>query len=67
MVDYLVQQCTETFEKVKLAKINHAKNKGESKCSFCIVYIVLFWIFFTINVGAIAAYFVYYKYANSNK
>ena len=53
MVDKLVEECTETFEKVKLAKITHAKNKSESKCSFCIVYIVLFWIFFTTNVGVI--------------
>ena len=67
VVDKLVKQCIETIEEVKLAKLTHAKIKSESKCSFCIVYIVLFWIFFTINVGAIAAYFVYYKYANSNK
>ena len=32
----------------------------------CILYIVLFSIFFTINVG-IATYFVYYKYTNRNK
>ena len=26
------------------------------------VYIVLFWIFFTINVGGIGAYFVYFHW-----
>ena len=53
VVDKLVKQCIETIEEVKLAKLTHAKIKSESKCSFCIVYIVLFWIFFTTNVGVI--------------
>ena len=53
MVDKLVEQCIETIEEVKLAKLTHAKNKSESKCSFCVVYIVLFRIFFTTNVGVI--------------
>ena len=37
-----------------------------NKCSSCILYIVLFPITFTINVG-IATYFVYYKYINHSK
>ena len=45
-----------------LVKINSTKCKHNS----CILYVVLFSIFFTINVG-IAAYFVYYKYMNCNK
>ena len=28
---------------------------------------MLFWIFFTINVSGVGAYFVYYKYVNRNK
>ena len=44
-------------KQVKLTKCKH---------SFCILYIVLFSIFFTINIG-IRAYFVYYKYMNRNK
>ena len=36
------------------------------KCNSCILYIVLFSIFFTINLG-IPSYFVYYKYRNRNK
>ena len=31
-----------------------------------VLYIVLFSIFFAINIGA-GAYFVYYKYMNHNK
>ena len=36
------------------------------KCSSCIFYVLLFSIFFTINVG-IATYSAYYKYMNGNK
>ena len=59
LVDKLVDKCTETVEKVKLAKITIVENKNSYKCSSCPVYTVLFWIFFTINVGGIDAYFVY--------
>ena len=48
------------IEEVKIA------GKNKDKCSSCILYIVLFSIFFTINVG-IATYFVYYKHASRNK
>ena len=41
-------------------------DKNECKCNSCVLYIVLFSIFFTINVG-IGAYSVYYKYMNRNK
>ena len=58
MVDKLGDDCTETVdEELKIA--SESKNK-------CILYIVLFSIFFTNNVG-IAASFVYYKYMNHNK
>ena len=43
---------------MKLVKTTLAKNENSLKCSSCIVYIVLFWIFFTINVG-IVIYYVY--------
>ena len=43
-------------------KINSTKCTHNS----CILYIALFSIFFTINIG-IAAYSVYYKYLNRNK
>ena len=55
LVDKLVDECTETFEEVKLAE-----NENSYKCSSCTVYTVLLWIFFTINIGGIGAYFVYF-------
>ena len=51
LVDKLVDECTETVEEVKLAKITLAENENSYNCSSCTVYIVLFWIFFKINVG----------------
>ena len=61
LVDKLIDECDENIdEEVKIL------DKNEDKCSSCILYIVLFSIFFTIDIG-IAAYFVYYKYVNRNK
>ena len=60
LIDKLVDECTETVEEVKLAKITLTENENSYKCSSCTVYIVLFWIFFTINVGGIDAYFIYF-------
>ena len=67
-VDKLVEECTETNEKVKLAKITLAEdeNKRKNKCSTSILYIVLFSIIFTINFW-IGTYLVYYKYMNHDK
>ena len=59
LVAPLIEECIETVEEVKLAKITLAENKSSCKCSSCTVYTVLFWIFFKINVGGIGAYFVY--------
>ena len=58
LVDELVEECTENVEEVKLAKITSAENENKHKHSFCTLYIVLFSILFTINVG-IGTYFVY--------
>ena len=58
LVAPITDECTETIEGVKLAKITLAENESSYKCSSCAV---LFWIFFTINVGGMAAYFVYYN------
>ena len=61
LADTLVDECTENIdEEVKIL------DKNGDKYNSCILYIVLFSIFFTINVG-IGAYFVYYKYMNRNK
>ena len=59
MIDKLVDECTATVEEVKPAIITLAENENSYKCSSCTVYAVLFWIFFTINIGGIGAYFVY--------
>ena len=59
MVNKLVEECNETTDEVKLTE-----NENSYKCNSCILYIVLFSIFFTINVG-IGAYFAYYKYINT--
>ena len=62
LVNKLVEKCNETVQEKTLVKISSTKCKHNS----CILYIVLFSIFFTINIG-IATYFVYYKYMNRNK
>ena len=62
MVDKLVDDRDENIEETSLVKINSTKSKHNS----CILYILLFSIFFTINIG-ITTYFVYYKYMNQNK
>ena len=62
IVDKLVDECTESVEEVKLAKITFAENENSYKCIFCTVYTVLLWICFTINGGAIGAYFVSSRY-----
>ena len=59
LVDKLVEECTETVEEVKLAKISLFENENKHKCSPCTLHIVLFSIIFTINIG-IATYFVYW-------
>ena len=66
LIDKLVEECTETNNGVKIAKITLAENENKHKRSSCTLYIVLFSIVFTINVG-IGTYFVYYKYMNCNK
>ena len=58
MVDKLLNECNETIAK-EVDIIDDNKNK----CYSYKVHIVLFSMFFTINVG-IGAYFVYYKYIN---
>ena len=57
----LVDECTETVEEVKLAKITLAENENSYKCTSFTVHTVLFRIFFTINVGRIGAYFNYFR------
>ena len=51
LVDKLVEECSENIDELKI--VSESKNN----CNSCILYIVLFSIFFTTNVG-IATYFV---------
>ena len=68
LMDRLVEECTETDEEVKLAKITLAEheNRHKNKFSFCTQYIVLFSIIITVNIG-IGTYFIYHKYMNHVK
>ena len=59
LVDQLVDECTETIEEVKLAKITLAENESENKYSSCTMYIVLMIAVFT----GITTYFVYYNWS----
>ena len=59
LVNELVEECIEIVEEVKLAKMPLAENENNHKCSSCMLYIVLFSIVFTINIG-IATYFLYW-------
>ena len=58
LVDKLAEECTETIKEVKLAKITLAENENKHKGSSCTLYIVLFSMIFTIDMG-IGTYFVY--------
>ena len=60
LVDKLIDECTETIEEVKLAKITFAKNENENKYSSCTVYFVSMIVVFTIFTR-ITIYFVYYN------
>ena len=51
----LIEECTETIEEVKLAQITLSEDKNERKC---MLYIVLFSIVLTIDIGIVSC-FVY--------
>ena len=54
MVDKLVEECYEIVEEASLVKINSVKCKHNS----CILFIALFSIFFTINIGIVTYFFI---------
>ena len=62
LVDKLVDECAETVEEVKIAKITLPENENMYKCSSCMLYIVLIIVVFTICVR-ISTYFVYYNWS----
>ena len=55
-----MEECGESVDVPKLTEIALAENENSYKCSPWTVNIVLFWIFFTINIGGIGAYFIYF-------
>ena len=55
-----MDECDENIVEVKIV------SESQNKFSSCILHIVSFSIFTTINVG-IGTYFIYYKYMNRNK
>ena len=61
IADKLAEECTENIEETKLVEITSSKNENKHKSSSCRLHIVLFWIFFTINVG-IGSYFLYFHW-----
>ena len=42
LVNKLVEECTETAEEVKIAKLTSAKDRSKHKCSSCTLYVALF-------------------------
>ena len=67
LVNKLLLERSENINEVKMAKITLAEHENEYEDVFsCTLYIVLFSIIFTINIG-IYTYFIYYKYINSSK
>ena len=72
LVDPLVEECTENIyetkiiNETKMINENENENNSKHKHNLFIVYIVLFSIIFTINIG-IGVYFIYRKYVNCNK
>ena len=60
LVDKLIGECNGNIKETSLIKSTRCKINS------CLLYIVLFSIFFIINIG-IATYFICYKYINHNK
>ena len=62
MVNKLVEcisaeKYTENIDEARLVELTSAKNESKHKCSFCTLFIVLFAIFSTANVG-VDSYFL---------
>ena len=58
LIDKLVEECTENIEETKLVEKTSVKNENKHKYSSCTLYIALFSIIFTVNIG-IGISFVY--------
>ena len=79
LVDPLVEECTKNIEEttMHLSLFSFSivieeitmENENKDRCSFSIVYEVLFWVFFIFFIinGGIVIYFVCHKYVNCIK
>ena len=65
LVDPLLEECTENINVAELVNIT-VENKNNDRCRSCVVYKVLFGIFFVISCGTII-YIVYHVYDNRIK
>ena len=65
LADKLIDECTETIEKMKLVNITFTENENNYEHNSCKVYIVLMTIAFTIFTG-ITVYLVYYNWSLIN-
>ena len=59
IVNTLIEECTENVEEVK---ITLAEDKNKHKSSSCTLYIVLFLVIFTANVGIGNYFLCFYFY-----
>ena len=59
IVNKLIKECTENVEEVK---ITLAEDKNKHKSSSCTLYIVLFLVIFTANVGIGNYFLCFYFY-----
>ena len=69
LVSKLAEECTENIEETRLVEINSTEcNSVENKCKHnsCTLYIVLFSIFFTINVGIGSYVLCFYWYLSKD-
>ena len=62
LVNKLFENCTENIEEPRLADATSIKNENKHKFSLCTLCVVLFSIFFTINVGIGSYFLCFYWY-----
>ena len=62
LTDKLVDECSESINEVKMARINLAEDENKCKASSTI-YVVLIVIMFIISIGS-GTYFINYRYMN---
>ena len=64
LVDKLIEECTETDDEVKMARITLAEYENVCETS-CTLYIVLFSVFLTVSIGISTVFVYFYWYSKS--